>query len=272
MPELPEVETICETLRPKLVGHKIMGGIVKLPKLIQDLSPVDFLAQVTKTQIQRVQRRGKYILIELSEGLTLIFHLRMTGQLIIEAGATEPTKATYLQLWLDHGQELRFRDQRKFGKVWLVSQTSLPSGLQKLGPEPLTDDFTSELFQKQLGKRKLAIKKALLNQEILAGLGNIYTDEALFLAGIHPTRPVNSLTINELEELYHTIRQVLTEGIAHRGTTKRDYLDGEGKAGSYQNYLRVYGRQGELCPKCQQEVVWMNFGGRGTHYCPNCQK
>ncbi len=272
MPELPEVETICRSLRPKLMGQIITGGIVKLEKLIQDLTPEEFLSNVQGAEIQSVTRRGKYILIGLNQELLLIFHLRMTGQLVIESGATEPAKATYLQLWLDNGQELRFRDHRKFGKVWLVKSTEFPSGLQKLGPEPLTETFTLEVFQERLGKRKLAIKKALLNQELLAGLGNIYTDEALFLAGIHPTRMVNSLTADETAKLYLTVRQVLQEGITHRGTTKRDYLDAEGKAGSYQNYLRVYGRQGELCQQCGERVAWINFGGRGTHYCPHCQK
>lgn len=271
MPELPEVETIRLTLGPKLVRHQITGGEVMLPKLIIDNTPADFLQQVTGQNIRAVERRGKYLLIKLSRGLTVAIHLRMTGQLTVCPISAPLAKATYLRLTLDDGHELRFCDQRKFGRVLLFPEHSIPPGIDKLGPEPLTTDFSAEILAGRLANRKLAIKKALLNQDIIAGLGNIYTDEALFLAGIHPARPSDSLTKNELESLYQAIQHVLSEGIAHHGTTKQHFCDGEGKPGSHQDYLRVYGRKGLPCLQCGNLIVKMNFGGRGTHFCPTCQ-
>lgn len=272
MPELPEVETIRLTLEPKLLERKITGGEVYLPKLITDHSPAVFLRQVTGQKIIKIERRGKYLLLKLSNGLITAFHLRMTGQLTVCRENTPLMNATYLRLMLDDGQELRFRDQRKFGKIYLFPEQSLLPGILKLGPEPLPPDFSPEVLANRLANRKLAIKKALLNQEIIAGLGNIYTDEALFLAGIHPARPVDTLTKPELELLYQAIQQVLREGIEHRGTTRQHFCDGEGKPGSHQEYLRVYGRKGLPCLNCRNLIEKMNFGGRGTHFCSFCQK
>jgi formamidopyrimidine-DNA glycosylase len=175
-------------------------------------------------------------------------------------------------LLLDNGSELRFNDQRKFGKVFLFERGDPPQSLIKMGPEPLSPEFTASVLKERFGRRSLAVKKALLNQEIIAGIGNIYADEALFVSGIHPARPVNSLAKSEIEALFQGIRQVLSEGIKEGGTTFRDYRDGEGRFGSYQNKLRVYGRKGEKCPKCGGLIVKMIFGGRGAHFCPLCQK
>jgi formamidopyrimidine-DNA glycosylase len=272
LPELPEVETIRLTLEPKLLQHQITGGEVLLPKLIVDSTPADFLQKVTGQKITAVERRGKYLLLKLAGKLVLAIHLRMTGRLTVCPVAGPLEKATYLRLTLDDGHELRFCDQRKFGKVLLFPENSLPPGIGKLGPEPLHKDFSPKILAGRLGNRALAIKKALLNQDIIAGLGNIYTDEALFLAGIHPARPSNSLTLNELQALYKAIRHVLSEGIEHHGTTKQHFCDGEGKPGSHQEYLRVYGRKGQPCLQCGSPIVKMNFGGRGTHFCPICQR
>lgn len=271
MPELPEVETIRLTLKPKLIGKSFINGMVLLPKLIQEITVEQFLSRVLEKKILEINRRGKYLLLRLSGELTIAFHLRMTGQLIVEKYEAPLAKATYLRLKLDDGNELRYLDQRKFGKVFLYNSGDLPRFIGKLGPEPLAPEFTLTAFKKQLAQRKLAIKKALLDQEVLVGLGNIYTDEALFLSGIHPARLIDSLSKKELEKLFHAIKQVLTEGISYRGTTTRDYRDGEGKQGSYQERLRVYGRKGLPCPNCQAPIVRMNFGGRGTHFCPLCQ-
>lgn len=272
MPELPEVETIRLTLKPKLIGKTIIKGEVLWPKLIQNQTVADFLAQIRQKKILDLRRRGKYLLFDLSDDLVLAVHLRMTGQLMVESALNDLAKATYMQLTLDDGNELRFRDQRKFGKVTLFNKENQPLSLTKLGPEPLSAEFTVQLLKEQLSRRKVAIKKALLDQEIIAGIGNIYADEALFLAGIHPARLVASLTAEELERLYQAIRQVLAEGIQNRGTSIRDYIDGEGNRGSNQEQLRVYDRKGLACVKCQNMIVKMNFGGRGTHFCPICQK
>lgn len=271
MPELPEVETIRLTLIPLLTERTITGGEVTFAKLLVDQTPQTFFSQITGQKIIDLTRRGKYLLINLSNSLVIAIHLRMTGQLAVLPHDSPLENATYLRIKLDNDQELRFRDQRKFGKVMVFLADHFPVAITKLGPEPLSQEFTSEVLEQRLARRKLAIKKALLNQDILAGLGNIYTDEALFLAGIHPVRMVDSLTKSEIQSLWRAIQQVLADGIEHRGTTKRDYRDGSGKSGSHQDHLLVYGRKGLPCPKCQGMIVKMNFGGRGTHFCPICQ-
>lgn len=271
MPELPEVETIRLTLSPKLIGRRVIGVTISLAKLVDNIAEDQFLERIGESIIQRVERRGKYLLLALSCGNVLAIHLRMTGQLTVAPVTAAVNKATYFRLQLDDGSELRFSDVRKFGKVLLYPAGNIPAALKKLGPEPLEPGFTAEQFQRHLGQRRLGIKKALLNQEIIAGIGNIYADEALFLAGLHPGRPVNSLTKKEIANLHAAIRQVLTDAISYRGTTKRDYRDGEGNPGAYQNRLSVYGRKGEPCPACQTPIVKINYGGRGTHFCPSCQ-
>ncbi|MGE5583489.1 MAG: DNA-formamidopyrimidine glycosylase [Bacillota bacterium] len=272
MPELPEVETIRLTLKPKIQDRTIVAAEIILPKLIQDMTVEEFRAQIRQKKIVGIERRGKYLLIKLSADLVLAFHLRMTGQLIVEPAEATSAKATYLRFLLDDGKELRYRDQRKFGRVFLFAAGNAPLSLRKLGPEPLGTEFNAAVLKQRFSGCKMAVKKALLDQEIIAGIGNIYADEALFLAGIHPARPVPSLTDDEYQQLYQAIRQVLTEGIAYRGTTKRDYRDGEGNPGSYQDHLRVYGRKGLTCERCHSTIVKMNFAGRGTHFCPLCQK
>lgn len=271
MPELPEVETIRISLEPKLTGRMITGVSIALPKMIENPAPAELETAVQGRKIIGVERRGKYLLIRLDGESTLAIHLRMTGQLMVEDLERPPGKATYFKVQLDNGTELRFSDQRKFGKVFYFESREIPAALTRLGPEPLSEEFTPERLKQSFAKHQLAVKKALLDQTVIAGIGNIYADEALFLAGIHPARPVDSLTDQELEALYHAIRQVLTESISHRGTTKRDYRDGEGHPGSHQDYLRVYGRKGEPCIVCGTPLAKMIFGGRGTHFCPMCQ-
>jgi len=271
MPELPEVETIRISLEPKLTGRTITGVSIELPKMIQNPAPEELESLLRGRTITGVDRRGKYLLIRLEGESTLAIHLRMTGQLTVEDADFPPGKATYFKVHLDNDTELRFNDQRKFGKVFYFDSKEIPASLSRLGPEPLSDEFTPERLKQIFARHQLAVKKALLNQEMIAGIGNIYADEALFSAGLHPARLVNSLTDAELEALYHAIRQVLTESIRHRGTTKRDYRDGEGQPGSHQDYLRVYGRKGEPCTVCGAPIAKMMFGGRGTHFCPICQ-
>lgn len=272
MPELPEVETIRLTLLQKLVGAKILSGEILHEKMVLGTTAAEFLDRVAGKTITGLERRGKYLLLELAEGLVIGIHLRMTGRLTVEKASLPVAKATYFRLLLDNGMEFRFNDQRKFGKVFLFEQGNPPQSLLKIGPEPLSPQFTASVLRERFGRRSLAVKKALLNQEIIAGVGNIYADEALFISGIHPARPVNSLTDAEIDALFHGIQQVLREGIQYRGTTFRDYRDGEGRLGSYQTKLRVYGQKGKPCPICGSLIVKMNFGGRGTHFCPLCQK
>ncbi len=276
MPELPEVETIRLTLQSKLVGRTIVSGRVLLTKLIQNQTPEEFLAEIGGKKIIKLDRRGKYLLFYLegaeSAGLILAIHLRMTGQLKVDLRDTPLEKAVYLQLLLDNGSELRYRDQRKFGRVTLFPAGHPPKALEKLGPEPLAADFTVQALKNQLGKRRIAIKKALLDQEVIAGIGNIYADESLFLAGIHPARLVSSLNDQEITGLFSAIQTVLSGAIQNHGTTKRDYRDGNGNSGTNQEYLRVYDRKGLACYQCGNMIVKMNLGGRGTHFCPICQR
>jgi len=272
MPELPEVETIRRTLEPKLLGKRIIGGNVLNPRLVQGGTPEAFLQAITGRVVDALDRRGKYLLFRLSGSLNFGLHLRMTGQLTVEATGHPIGKAVYLQIALENGTELRLCDQRKFGRVFLFETGQEPPSLAKLGPEPLDARFTPKILQNRLSRRTLAVKKALLNQEIVAGIGNIYADEALFAAGIHPARPSASLDDHEIERLHRAIQTILTEAIVQRGTTQRNYCDGEGKPGSYQHSLKVYGRKGEPCATCGAPLAKMNFGGRGTHFCPLCQE
>jgi formamidopyrimidine-DNA glycosylase len=272
MPELPEVETIRLTVEAKLTGRTIREVIVNYPGMLEGRPPADFIREIKDKIIERVDRRGKYLLLRLSGELVLALHLRMTGQLTVAAAEQPVANATYLIIKLDNQTELRFRDQRKFGRAFVFAAGAVPQSLSKLGPEPLAAEFTVAVLTKRLAGHKLAVKKALLNQEIVAGIGNIYADEGLFVAGIHPARLADSLTRSELEQLYQAIRQVLSEGIKYRGTSVRDYLDGEGIPGSNQDHLRVYGRKGQPCPVCGAPIAKMNLGGRGTHFCPLCQK
>jgi formamidopyrimidine-DNA glycosylase len=272
MPELPEVETIRLSLETKLTGRTISGAAALYPKMVEGQAAESLTKQLEGRKIVGLERRGKYLLFNLSGDLVLALHLRMTGQLTVEREATPVAPATYFRLMLDNGMEMRFRDQRKFGKVFTYPADAVPPAIGKLGPEPLASEFTAQVLKQRFSRHQLAVKKALLNQEIVAGIGNIYADEALFMAGIHPARTVDSLDDCELEALRDSIRRVLRAGIEHRGTTRRDYRDAEGNPGSYQDKLQVYGRKGLPCPRCGVPVAKMNFGGRGTHFCPMCQK
>jgi formamidopyrimidine-DNA glycosylase len=272
MPELPEVETIVRDLRPKLVGRTITGvRHCDWPKTVAPLDPAYFCAALGGETILDVTRRAKYILLHLSSGRVLAIHLRMTGALTTHPASHPAGKATRLIFQLDNGAELHFTDARKFGKVRLLTPDEVPAFLDSLGPEPLPDDFTLARFRALLAGRRAQLKPLLLNQRVLAGLGNIYADEALFLARIHPLRTAASLTEDETERLYHAIRQVLTQGIANRGTTISDYRDGSGDKGRNQEALNAYGQRDQPCPRCGTPIVRLVVGGRGTHICPACQ-
>lgn len=273
MPELPEVETIVRSLRPMLTGKKIIDVEVGYAPIIgyPEAEPEEFAAELEGREIEEVRRRGKYIVIEVSGDELLITHLRMSGQLIYTEKDKEIDKHTHVIISLDDGHQLRFIEVRKFGRMFLIpeDEPEKAKGFATLGPEPL--EMTIEEFKEALEGRSGMIKPLLLNQKFIAGIGNIYVDEALFISGIHPIRKANTLTDREEELLFAAIRQVLLKGIKNRGTTKSDYVDAFGNAGENQNSLQVYGREGENCTKCGQELVKMKVGGRGTHYCPNCQ-
>jgi formamidopyrimidine-DNA glycosylase len=270
MPELPEVETIVRGLRGHLVGCKIMGIRVGWENMVARPTAEEFKRGLVDQRILDVKRRGKYLIFALSGGGSLIFHLRMTGRLLIKDSGDEPDKHDHLIFELDDGRELRFNDVRKLGRVYLVDDEDEIVG--KLGPEPLDEGFTSSDFAALLSGRRCMIKPLLLNQQFIAGIGNIYTDEALFAARIHPERRADTLAAEEIERLYGAIRRVLRQGIENRGTTFSAYRDAEGRKGRNQEYLRVFRRTDQPCPRCGTPIGRTVVGGRGTYLCPLCQK
>ncbi|MGC7845957.1 bifunctional DNA-formamidopyrimidine glycosylase/DNA-(apurinic or apyrimidinic site) lyase [Desulforudis sp. 1088] len=272
MPELPEVETIVRGLAPLITGQQIQEVEIHKAKVIACPEPSAFAELVKGRTIERLQRRGKYILMELSGGVTMVIHLRMTGQLVYYADPAPPPKHTHLVLRLAQGW-LRFTDPRQFGRVLAVPASELDrvGGLKDLGPEPLDPRFTEKELCRLVNGRKQKIKALLLDQRVLAGMGNIYTDEALYLAGIHPDRPAAELTARETKALYSAVKKVLDEGIAFGGTSVRDYVDAHGVEGRFQKMLKVYGKKGEPCPCCGTPIARTVCAGRGTYFCPRCQ-
>lgn len=270
MPELPEVETIARGLRGPLVGRQFTGVRVGWENLVARPTVEEFERGLVGQRILGVKRRGKYLVFALSSGGSLIVHLRMTGRLLIKNSDDELDKHDHLIFELDDGRELRFNEMRKLGRVYLVDDEDEVVG--ELGPEPLDDDFSPPDFAALLSGKRGMIKPLLLNQRFIAGIGNIYADEALFAARVHPERRADTLTTGEIERLYDAIRQVLRQGIENRGTTLTAYRDAEGREGENQEYLRVFRRTGEPCPRCGTLIQRMVVGGRGTYFCPRCQK
>lgn len=291
MPELPEVETIRRGLRPRVVGRTICEVCVGQRRILR--VPARRLAQIICGQkIQALDRRGKFLVFELDDHC-LILHLGMTGQLTLRDPARTdrvrfirhpvtglqrivqhaPDRHTHLQILFENGTALLFRDIRQFGRVSLIKRKAgaLADFFAGLGLEPFTPSYTLEAFLEKFRHRKLKIKSLLLDQSFVAGVGNIYADEALFEAGIHPARSVRSLRRWEKERLFEAIGKVLLRGISFGGTSLRDYVNSEGEQGSHQEELRVYGRRGQYCLCCASEISRTVINQRGTHFCPRCQ-
>jgi formamidopyrimidine-DNA glycosylase len=271
MPELPEVETIVNGLRGPLIGRTFTGVRVGWGNIVARPTVPEFQRRIRGQQILDIRRRGKYLIFDLSGDDSLIIHLKMTGQFTIRPDDAPADKYGHTVFGLDDGRQLRFLDMRKFGRIYLVADEDEVVG--SLGPEPLADDFTLSEFSAIIGKRKGAVKPLLLNQQFIAGIGNIYADEALFVAGIHPRRKADTLTGSEIERLYQTIRQVLRQALADEGTTFDGvYRKVDGREGGYQENLRVFRRRGQPCPRCGSAIERIVVGGRGTYFCPCCQK
>jgi formamidopyrimidine-DNA glycosylase len=270
MPELPEVETIRRDLEPKLVGRRL-ARVEIVPDRVPVLEGIDeaaFREGVVGARIETLGRRGKFLILELDTGDLLIVHLRMTGKLLLDgAPLVGHLRATF---WLDDGSTLRFTDMRKFGRLWLVD--SLSPLLDKIGPEPLTEGFTLDDLAAALKGRKAPVKSVILDQRRIAGIGNIYADEALFEAGVLPTRFGGALGLDEVSKLYAAIRTVLLRGVESRGASFRDYLDATGQSGNMQMYVKVFRRTGKPCYVCGSPIERCRVGGRSTHYCPKCQR
>ena len=273
MPELPEVESIRRILAKQTTGLLIEEVRLYWPPAVSGWDDGDFASLVSGRRIADVGRRGKYLLFLLDGGLTMIAHLRMTGQLLYDPGGREPEKHTRVVFRLERG-ELHFLDIRKFGRIQAIP-TDLcyrETALGKLGPEPLAVSFTPDVMRERLGGKKSSLKAALLDQRVLAGIGNIYADEALYRAGLSPERLAGSLTEAECIRLHHGIRTVLEAGIAAGGASVRDYRDADGNKGSFQEAVQVYGRGGKPCFTCGQPLKRLRLAGRTTVYCMNCQR
>lgn len=313
MPELPEVEYTARQLREAILGATMRDALVFWDRTIGHPTVPEFLDEVAGRRIESIRRRGKFLLLDLSGGLFLSIHRRMTGNLLLlppgweidtslretnpvvwdtkgptfrelspartapgqsAARAYTESETAYCRVCfnLEDGRRLLFTDPRKFGRIELWPHGQEEEALQGLGPEPLSEDFTVERLAGVLSRRKSAIKPALLSQEIVAGLGNIYADEALYDARIHPLRPANSLSREEIEQLHHGIVRALLGGIAHGGTSFNDYRDLWGEAGENYNHVRVYQREGQPCERCGTLIERRVIAQRSAHFCPTCQK
>lgn len=272
MPELPEVETVRRSLAPRLTGDVIASVEVFFDGCVEGSTPEELAWRLEGRRILELVRRGKYLVYQLDDGASLVIHLRMTGRLIlIPADPVELHLHTRALFRFRSGKALRFDDQRKFGRVmWFRNSTSLKRRLA-LGVEPLDPAFTAARLGALVKGRKRPIKSLLLDQKLIAGLGNIYADEALFRARLLPWRPAGELSWQEVEALCAAIRDVLAEGLKYKGTTLRDYVDGDGRTGMFQERLQVYGREGEPCPRCGGAVARVVLGGRSSFHCPRCQ-
>ena len=269
MPELPEVETTVRALREPLIGRAITAVTNDWPRQLatHDLAALNW--QIQGQRIEAVSRRAKYLLFHLSGGDTLIIHLKMSGHLSVVDAGRPRHKHVHTTFALDNGRELRFKNMRKFGRVYLAADTDEILG--RLGPEPLADDFTPERLRARLHGRTRALKPLLLDQTFIAGIGNIYADETLFYAGLHPRRPANSLSPDENEALYTAIRKVLTMGIDREGASIDLYVKPDGSRGDMQNAVAVFRRTGLPCYHCQTPINRIVMNGRSTHFCPHCQ-
>lgn len=272
MPELPEVESVVQDIFPFVVGRTIKEVEVFSHRIIQT-DEKKFLKEIMGATISHIERRGKYILIQLDSKKILVVHLRMTGGLIFST-PEESLTHSYIRIrfTLDDKNELLYVDSRTLGTMHLIESKEEIQGLHQLGPEPLSDEFSKEYLGKILERKRGSIKGALLDQRIIAGLGNIYVDEALFLAGVLPNREALSLTKKEIEKLHKGIRKVISDALEKGGTTFRDYRNGKGESGQYQERLKVYGRDKKECVKCKSEIQKIRVAGRGTHFCLKCQK
>ncbi len=269
MPELPEVETIKSDLLPQVVGRSFTAVRLDWPGAVTQ-PPAEVLAQrITGQRIEALERRGKYLIFRLSSGQSLVIHLRMSGSLLLRPAPARPDPYTRNVFLLDGVLELRFVDRRKLGRIWLVEDVAQVTG--NLGPEPLEPGFTAQVLAQRLGRRSAPIKPALLDQGCIAGVGNMYADEALFLACLHPLRPANSLSQEEVARLHRAIRAVLRTAIANSGTSFSDYQRPNGELGRHLSHFHVAHRGGQPCPVCGTPVQRIEVRGRGTYFCPRCQ-
>ncbi|WP_125709144.1 DNA-formamidopyrimidine glycosylase [Companilactobacillus zhongbaensis] len=272
MPEMPEVETVRRGLIEQVLNKRITHVEIRYQNLIT--GDVDeFIETVTGAVISNIGRRAKFLLIELDNGYTIISHLRMEGKYRVSADQNAIDKHSHAIFTLDDGQMLIYNDVRKFGRMqlWPTDKLSENKSLKKLGPEPLAADFTFENIKPRIMRHRKDIKTVLLDQSVMGGLGNIYVDEVLWQAKIHPETKADHLTDEEIKDIIKCSNSEIDMAIKSGGSTIRTYLDANGHKGNMQDRLKVYGKEGEPCPRCGTEIVKIKVGGRGTHFCPKCQ-
>jgi len=275
VPELPEVETVRARLEPVLVGRRLEHVEIHDPRLTRPFDPAGVAAELEGERIVAVDRRGKYLIVRFESGRALLIHLRMTGNLLHGNGEWLPPADPHRRavVRLDDGSDVVYRDVRRFGTWLLVELHELEPYLgDRVGREPLERSFTTKRLAEALAGRRTPVKAAILDQRRLAGIGNIYADEALWRARIHPQRPAGELDPVELKALHGGIRTALRAGIERQGATLRDYRTPDGGSGAMQHEFKVYGREGEPCDRCGTPIEKIRAAGRGTWYCPNCQR
>jgi formamidopyrimidine-DNA glycosylase len=273
MPELPEVETVRSSLEPRLVGRRFEQVEILDSRLTRSLDPAEVAAELTGERVAEVGRRGKYLVVRFESDLVLLIHLRMTGTLAHSRNGAAAGSHIRAVVRLDDGSDVTYRDVRRFG-TWLVLHAEEVDAYlaARLGLEPLERGFSAAKLTERLAERRAPIKAALLDQRTLAGVGNIYADEALWRARIDPKRAAGQLDVRETRALHRGIRRALEAGIARQGATLRDYRTPDGAAGAMQHEFKVYGRGGEPCPRCGTPIEKTRVGGRGTWFCPGCQR
>jgi len=274
VPELPEVETFAADLRPLVVGRTVAAVDVRFPKMVRHPEPEAFTRDLPGRRIVALERRGKYLVFRLDSGAVLVVHLGMTGQLLHKLPEDLARPHTHVVLSLDNGTELRYSDPRQFGRLLLGTEEELVAvrALPRLGPEPLDPGFTARELHRRLAGRRAPLKLLLLDQAVLAGVGNIYADEACFRARIRPDRPAGRLSPARARRLHAAIRESLERGIANRGSSVDDYVDVYGARGRQQEELQVYGRGGRPCYNCGSPLTLVRLGGRATVFCRRCQR
>lgn len=268
MPELPEVETIRRSLED-VRGAGITDLEINRAEVIrrQEYDPESVVGQI----IREVQRRGKFLVLQLKTEQYLILHMGMSGRFYLAGEDEELTEPhIHVIIHLDNGHKMVYQDARRFGGVWFIRDCQ--KFFEKMGPEPLTREFNPDYLEEAFKGRKAPVKNLILDQHLVAGIGNIYADESLFAAGIRPDRMAGTLTTNEIKKLCQAITQVLQTSIEQRGTTFRDYRDGYNRKGGFQDYLKVYGKKNSPCPLCGNPLVVTRIGGRSSHFCETCQK
>ncbi len=274
MPELPEVETIRRELSPQVINQEIEGCTILRKDVIGYPSSRSFCRLLIHERIVAIQRRAKYLIFELTNDKRLIFHLRLSGTIALRDSHAESERFTRLIIRL-HDYQLFFNEPRVLGRVYLLrddNETKVPKGLHTLGYEPVSPEFDFAYFRDRIRGRKARIKSLLLDQRICAGVGNIYSDEALFHAGVRPLRRAYRLTVTETSKLLIALKDVLNKAVDNFGTSVGDYIRTDGADGNFQNFLYVYSREDEPCRVCGTKIVVKKIGNRSTRYCPKCQK